>query len=69
MVGWDKLHVKREVKIMTILELINILNKANEYVCRIAQGDTDLSDADIHIISNIMAAMHTFILSLEISDE
>lgn len=54
---------------MTIGYLMDILKEANKYICRIAEGDTNLTDAEIHKMSNIMSVMHTFIINTQIGDE
>ena len=54
---------------MTIGYLMDILKKASDYICRIAENDTNLSEEDIHAIANIMAVMHSFIINTPIGDE
>ena len=51
---------------MTIGYLMDILKEATKYICRIAEGDTNLTDEELHRMSNIMSVMHTFIINTPI---
>ena len=52
---------------MTSGYLMNTLEKASDYICKIAENKA-LTDEDYHKIGDILAIMHRFISSTEFED-
>ena len=53
---------------MTVGYLADILKRASDYICKVAENKP-ITEEDIHAMSNIMAVMHTFIRNTEIVDD
>ena len=53
---------------MTLGMLMDVLKKANDYICRIAENKP-LTEEDYHKIGDIMAVMYRFISNTEINDD
>jgi len=53
---------------MTIGYLMDILKKASEFICKIAEGKA-LTDEDMHRLADVLSIMHRFITDTEIGND
>ena len=54
---------------MTVGYLMDVLKMASEFICRIAEGDTNLTDEEIRKIADVMSVMRSFIIYTPVGDE